>query len=208
MQLAVEFQGRSGLVMHHPRLADHNDVLTRRIDETNAKQKKTDADLAERDRLEWVGCLYHDADIGLHVPAANIIRCMVDAAVATKKGTAIRQGFTLTADRIPLQINAGGTAPDSIEDLYKQPEFRLRISVVVQRNRVMRMRPIFRRWSLTFDAFMDEDVLNLSELLSIAQRAGNMGLLEARKIGYGRFDAVVAAEDPRADRIWARPNGH
>ena len=67
-------------------------------------------------------------------------------------------------------------------------------AVGVQRSKVMRMRPIFRKWSLVVEAEYLEDVLNfetLSEIVSLAGRAE--GLLEARRLGYGRSDAEVIA---------------
>lgn len=70
MQLAIAFDGTTGLLQHNPRLIDKFDDITREISAINAKRKKTEADEAERDRLEWFGSLYHAQDIGIYVPAA------------------------------------------------------------------------------------------------------------------------------------------
>src|SRR5215216_4656220 len=95
VQLAIAFDGTTGLLQHNPRLIDKFDDITREIAAINAKRTKTEADEAERDRLEWYGGLYHAQDIGVYMPAANIIRCMVDGGTAIKKGKAVRQGIAL-----------------------------------------------------------------------------------------------------------------
>jgi hypothetical protein len=197
VQLAIAFEGTTGLLQHNPRLIDSQDEITREIGRINALRKKTESDIAERDRLEWFGSLYHDQDIGVYVPAASLVRCMVDAGTAIKKGKAIRQGVAIGTDRVPL-IYEGSR---SLDELYGRPEFRSRLPVVVQRQRVMRMRPIFRRWRLEFDAEMDEAVLNLDEFSSIVERAGRIGLGDARAIGYGRFSPIVAADATRAELL-------
>lgn len=195
MQLAIAFDGATGLLQHNPRLIDSRDEIVREIAAINKKRQKTEADEAERDRLEWFGGLYHSPDIGVYVPAAAVVKCLVQAGTAIKKGKAILQGFAIGTDRVPLQYDG----PKDLMQLYALPEFRSRLPVVVQRNRVMRMRPIFRKWRLEFDAEMDEAVLNLEELESIIERAGRSGLLEARTIGYGRFAATVVADATRAE---------
>ena len=195
MQLAIAFDGTTGLLQHNPRLIDKFDDIAREIAAINAKRKKTEADEAERDRLEWFGGLYHATDIGVYMPAASIIRCLVDAGTAIKKGKAVRQGIAIGTDRIPLEYDG----PKDLTELYAHPEFRSRLPVVVMRQRVMRMRPIFRRWRLEFDAEMDEAVWNLDEFSNIVERAGRIGLGDARAIGYGRFTAVVAADATRAE---------
>jgi len=195
VQLAIAFDGITGLLQHNPRLIDSRDEIVREIAAINKKRSKTEADEAERDRLEWFGGLYHATDIGIYIPAASIVRCMVDAGTAIKKGKAVLQGIAIGTDRIPLQYDG----PKDLAEMYARAEFRSRLAVVVQRNRVMRMRPIFRNWRLEFDAEMDEAVLNLVELESIIERAGRIGLGDARRIGYGRFTATVLADPTRAE---------
>jgi len=202
VQLAIAFDGTTGLLQHNPRLIDKFDDITREIAAINAKRTKTEADEAERDRLEWYGGLYHAQDIGVYMPAANIIRCMVDGGTAIKKGKAVRQGIALGTDRIPLEYDG----PRALDELYARPEFRSRLPVVVGRMRVMRMRPIFRRWRLEFDAEMDEAIWNLDEFSTIVERAGRLGLSDNRTNGYGRFTAVVAADATRAE-VLHRSNG-
>jgi hypothetical protein len=195
MQLAIAFDGITGLLQHNPRLIDPQDEITREIAAINKKRQKTEADEAERDRLEWFGGLYHAPDIGVYVPGSWIIGSLIQAGTAIRKGKAISQGVAIGIDRIRLEYHG----PTDLAELYARPEFRSRLPVVVQRSRVMRMRPIFRNWRLEFDAEMDEAVLNLEELESIIERAGRSGMGDNRKNGYGRFTATVVADATRAE---------
>jgi len=204
VQLAIAFDGTTGLLQHNPRLIDPQDPITREIAAINKKRTKTEADLAERDRLEWMGGLYHATDIGVYVPDTWIIGCLVRGGTAIKKGTAILEGIALSTDRIPLQF-VGPPPPKDLMEMYAQAEYRSRLPVVVQRQRVMRMRPQFLRWRLEFEAELDELVLNLADFESIAERAGRIGMGDARKIGKGRFVATVVADATRAEVL--RGNG-
>lgn len=190
MQIQVELTGATGLVMHNIRLADKRDEWTRAIAEITSKRKRTDADEAEIERLEWYGGLYHDPETGIHLPSWNVVRCFERAATITRQGTALVRAVAVMTDKVPLTYDG----PRKLEELWNRPEFRWRTTVGVQRAKVTRMRPIFRRWSLTLEAELLEDVLSPEDLTRIIELAGRSeGLGDARKLGYGRFTAVVAA---------------
>ena len=91
---------------------------------------------------------------------------------------------------MPLQHDG----PSELSKLAKREENVLRKTVKIGRNRTARTRPIFRAWSLSFDIELEEDGLNFGDLTRIAERAGRLkGLGDARKLGYGRFDAKLTA---------------
>jgi hypothetical protein len=148
----------------------------------------TDDDRAEIARLEWYGGLYHDADIGVYVPSWNIIRCIERGASITRKGATVLRALSATTDRVPLEYDG----PTDLAKLYDRREFRLRKMVGIKRMRVVRVRPIFRTWALTFDAELLTDVMNLRDFIRVVEQAGRSeGLGEARKLGYGRFTPEV-----------------
>lgn len=189
MRIILKIDGVTGLVLHNERLADPDDTYTRAIKEiTDKKTGKTDSDRAEMARLEWYGGLYHEPDAGVYVPSWNVIRCLEQAGKITKKGTAVIRAVSAVTDKLPLQYDG----PRDLAKLYDLPEYRLRKMVGVKGGRVVRMRPIFRRWSLEFEAEFLDDVMNIGELERIAEQAGRSeGLCNARKLGYGRFRVEV-----------------
>lgn len=189
MRIILKLDGVTGLVLHNERLADPDDLYTRAIGEITAKKTgKTDKDREEMARLEWYGGLYHEPEIGVYVPSWNVIRCLEQAGKITKKGAAVIRAVSAVTDKLPLQYEG----PADLAKLYAMPEYRLRKMVGVKGGRVVRMRPIFRRWSLEFEAEFLEDVMNIGDLERIAEQAGRSeGLCNARKLGYGRFRCEV-----------------
>jgi hypothetical protein len=183
MRVVIGLTGVTGLVMHNIRLADGDDPIVRAIKEITARpaSKRTDAENAEIARLEWHGGLYHDPEVGVHLPSWNVVKCFERAGTITRMGSTVVRGVAVTTDKVPIKYDG------------PRPEFRFRAMVGVQRDKVPRMRPIFRRWGLELEAELLEDVLNPKDFERIVAQAGRSeGLGDARKLGYGRFVAEVA----------------
>ena len=171
--------------MHNSRMIDPEDDIVRAIAEITAKgSKQTDADRAQVARLEWFGGIYHAPDLGVYVPAWNIVKCINRGAVITKNGKDVLRSLAVLTDRVPLQFDG----PRDLAKLYERSEFRFRKEVGIGQKKVMRVRPIFRQWSLSFEAELIEEVMNPADLLRVTETAGLVeGLGDARILGYGRF---------------------
>lgn len=189
MRILLTLTGRSGLVMHNPRLIDPEDPFVKAIKEiTDKGSKQTDADRAEVGRLEWYGGIYHDPEIGVYIPSWNIIKCINRGAVVTRQGTDVLRALSVMTDRVPLSYDG----PTDLAELYSKPEFRFRKEVGIGQKKVMRVRPIFRKWSLCLEAELLEEAMNPSDVLRVAETAGlSEGLGDARKLGFGRFSVEM-----------------
>ena len=176
--------------MHNPRMIDPEDEIVREIKEITAKgSKQTDSERAHVGRLEWFGGIYHAPDMGVYIPSWNVVKCINRGAVITKNGKDVLRSLAVLTDRLPLDYDG----PRDLAKLYEQPEFRFRKEVGVGQKKVMRVRPIFRRWSLRLEAELIEDVMNPSDLLRVAETAGlTEGLGDARALGFGRFAVEMA----------------
>ena len=176
------------MLMHSDRFSNPLDPATKVHKELTSKRKKTEADEADIGKLQWFGGLYHDPEVGIYVPSWNVVRCFERAASITRLGTALTRAFVVSTDKLPLHHEG----PAKPEKLWELPEYRWRTTVGVQRARVTRVRPIFRRWSLELEAELLEDVLDPDDLRRIIDLAGRSeGLGDARKLGYGRFTSEV-----------------
>jgi hypothetical protein len=189
MDVNVILTGGTPLVMHNVRLADKLDEFAHQIALINAKKsKKTDADDAAIAELEWRGGIYHDPEIGVYVPTWNVVKCFNQAATVTRRGKDVYRAFLFETDKLRL----GHDGPADIEALRARPEYRWRTSVGIGRSTVTRIRPIFRKWSLTLAGTLLEDVMDPEDFRDIVQLAGRSeGLGDARIMGYGRFTAEV-----------------
>ena len=191
MRIMLSLTGRTGMVMHNPRLVDPEDPYVRAIAEITSKgSKQTDADRAEVGKLEWFGGIYHDPEIGVYVPSWNVVKCINRGGVITREGTDVLRALSVLTEKVPLQYDG----PTDLEELYARPEFRFRKEVGIGQKKVMRVRPIFRKWSLVMEAELLEEAMNPGDLLRVAETAGTSeGLMDARKLGFGRFDVEMIA---------------
>jgi hypothetical protein len=191
MRTILHLTGVTGLVMHNPQMADPDNAFVKAISELNGKKsRKTDADRAEIERLEWYGGIYHDAEIGPYLPTWNLVKSLERAATLTRQGSTVIRAVAVTTEKVAVAYDG----PRQLDPLWERAEHRFRAIVGVQRNRVPRMRPIFRRWKLEVELEMMEDVLNPDEFERIVHQAGRSeGLGDARKLGYGRFMAEVVS---------------
>lgn len=187
MQFRITITGTAELLMHNARLSNPLDTAAKAMKAVSSKRVKTDDDHEELARLEHLGSLYYDPEIGPFIPGQNIERCLVDAGKVTKSGVKVTRGVFISTNVNPLAY-AGPRTP---EDLWGDENFRHMASVKVQQNRVMRCRPMFRQWRTAADGTLDTAVLSLDELQSIADTAGAMIGIGDYRPRYGRFTAEV-----------------
>ncbi len=179
--------GLTPLMMHSERMVNPFDPLTREIKAITGKRKKTEDDLLEIARLEWLGGLYHDDDAGVHIPGYNIMAALIGGGKLHKLGTAIKRAAIINEDKVTLQYD-GPATPDAI---FKDPRFVDMRSVKVGTSKVMRCRPIFKKWSLKFSVSFDEAAIQRSDLDMCLRSAGQMVGLGDYRPRYGRFELAA-----------------
>jgi hypothetical protein len=187
VQFRITITGTAELLMHNARLSNPLDPAAKAMKAVSSKRVKTDDDYEELARLEHLGSLYLDPDVGPYMPGQNIERCLVDAAKVTKSGVKVTRGVFISTNINPLAYKG----PRTPEDLWGDENFRHLGSVKVQQNRVMRCRPMFRQWRTAAEGTLDTRVLSLDELRGIAETAGSMIGIGDWRPRYGRFIAEV-----------------
>lgn len=186
MDFTLTLRGILPLMCHNSRLADPLDEITRAISAISRKKTKTDQDHEEMARLEHVGGLYWDPDLGPTMPAPNIERCLVDAAKKQKLGTTMKSALLITEQAAPILYDGPRTA----DGLWADKTFRDRSSVKVGMSRVMRTRPLFPNWALEVNGYLDEQIEKHQFDQIIATAGKIIGLGEYRP-RFGRFEAEV-----------------
>jgi hypothetical protein len=182
--LKVRISGVSPLLMHNAQLADPLNKFSRAMKEITAKGKrKTDADLEELARLEFIGGLYLDEHGAPSVPGECIEGVLRDGARKSRKGKDAQCGL-ISDGNWPLIYDG----PKSAEALWKDEAFRDYRGVKVSQSRIMRMRPKFPDWALEFDVMFQDEVINRSDVEKWLADAGQyIGLLDFRP-KFGRFE--------------------
>lgn len=191
----VTLTGTTPLLMHNAQLSDDFNPIVRDIKRLNAKRtKKTDEDKVEVARLEFVGGLYYDSELGPVMPAKNLNATILNAAKITReRPTVVRAG--LIFDSLVYRLDYDG--PRDLENLWGEgtSQFVSRESIAVQAARVMRTRPVFNEWGVSLTAEFDTSELDPDRFAEFVVKAGRMvGLGDWRpeKNGqYGRFAADI-----------------
>lgn len=188
MDLTLDITGTAPLLMHNARLADPLDPMTRELKKVTSKTRKTDDDHAEMARLEFLGGLYCDDDLGPYLPGDNIFRALVDAGRKRKLGKKVTEGVFVTSSVNPIAYKG----PRTPAGLWEDGGFTNRASAKVGMARVNRTRPEFKEWRTTADVYLDTDVLDVDDLHDIVDLAGRLGGLGNWRPRYGRFEGKLA----------------
>lgn len=186
--IKARIKGYSPLLMHADTLANPLSDLKKELATYTSKRKKTDEDHEEIARLEWLGGMYFDEKVGPYVPARMIKAVLIQSAKKTKEGPKIRSGVIVTTDKNKLEYD-GPRTTKALWESKKHTDIR---SVVVQRARLMRCRPVFHEWACEFELVYDESVIDKADIIRLLDTAGTMigiGDFRPEKGGdFGRFE--------------------
>jgi hypothetical protein len=180
----VSLKHMQPLLMHSPAGVDPTNPLTRAMKAITSKgsKKKTESDLEQQDWLEFQLALYHNEQ-GPYVPDTALLGAIRDGAKANRRGREVQAGVDIAETEIPLIYDG----PRGARELY-EARFVDRRPAGVQKARVMRVRPRFNQWGLTFRLLLDDKVMNPRDLRESLEYAGlRSGLLDHRP-RFGRFE--------------------
>lgn len=181
--IKVKLTGKCPLLMHSDRFANPLDPLTKAHKELTKKRTKTDDDHIAIARSEFIGGCYWNKETGFHIPAVNLDSCLVAASKLQKLGTKFKQGVMVIDNELPLE----GVKAKSPEALWNDVDHRDCRGVKVGTAKVMRYRPIFRKWATTATIAFDDAVVNLEDVKKALLDAGALIGLGDYRPRMGRF---------------------
>lgn len=182
-------KGGTPLLHHSEVLADPLSAPARSLAELTGKRKKTERDLEEIARREWLGGLYYDEKLGPVLPAWNVVRSIQEAARLSKLGKAIERGVFPEDELAKLEYEG----PRERDEMWKSRKFAFRKGVKLSGRRVIRTRPIFHEWAVEFVAVVDPTVMDFETFSVLASQAGRyIGVGDFRSGRYGRYAATCA----------------
>lgn len=185
--LKVTWRGVSPIILHSCQTVNPLNPISREMKKYTTKKKKTEEDLLKIADLEWEAGAYWMDDIGLYIPAENVEATLINGGKANRKGTDIQKYVDVTDLCIPLIYGENLTKEELIKD-YRYRDTRV---MTVQRAKVVRTRPRFDRWEITFNLSYNEEKIDLDTIIDAMEYAGNyVGLCDSRP-KYGRFVAIV-----------------
>lgn len=186
----VTATGLQPLVMHNSRLVNPFDEYTRQLKSLTSKRGKTEDDLLAIAAIEFQGSLYFTDGLGPVIPRKMLFANVVNGAKFDKKGASVpRSGIMF--DQKDYKLDYDG--PRTRDGLWGdgQSQYCLYTEVGVQQAKVMRMRPVFNEWSLTFTVELDTSVLSADQFAAAVTKGGKfVGLGDWRALN-GRYAADV-----------------
>lgn len=189
--LKVTWKGTSPLIMHSCQCVNPLHPISKELKKYTSKRQKTEDDLIKISDLEWEAGAYWKEGLGLYIPAENVEATMIGGAKSFKKGTDFQKYVSVTDLYIPLDYGENLTK----EQLVANYDYRDCRPMNVMKSKVMRTRPRFDTWKITFNMIYDEAKLDLDQIVQALEYAGNyVGLCDSRP-KYGKFVATLEELD-------------
>lgn len=200
-RMRVHLDGRaqsngSPLLMHNERMADPLNSYAMEVAKISKKRGKTEADHLEVARLEFVGGMYFDEEMGPCMPVWNVVRMIQEAGKRHKLGKSVLRGVVPAAQIVPVLYDG----PRTIEEMWNDGRFYLRASVGVGQSRVIRTRPCFEDWQVEAEIEVDLTVLDPEKINQLVEEAGRYEGLGDNRPKFGRFlgSAALLKESKKA----------
>lgn len=189
--LKVTWKGISPLIMHSCQCVNPLHPISREMKKYTSKRNKTEEDLLKIADLEWESGAYWQDGLGLYIPSENVEATLRNGAKAFKKGKDFEKYVSVTDLYIPLNYGENLTK----EELIQNFNYRDTRVMTVQRARVVRTRPRFNQWQITFNILYDETKIDFDTIINAMEYAGSyVGLCDSRP-RYGKFVAAVEELD-------------
>lgn len=189
--LQVTWKGISPLIMHSCQGVNPLNPITKELKKYTSKRNKTDEDLIKISDLEWESGAYWKEGLGLYIPAENVEATIRNGGKAFKKGKDFEKYVTVTDLYIPFFYGEDLTK----EELIQNYEYRDTRIMTVQKSRVLRTRPRFDQWNITFNLMYDETKMDLDTIVNSMEYSGQyVGLCDSRP-KYGKFCATIEELD-------------
>jgi len=189
--LKVTFKGVTPLIMHSCKCVNPLHPISIEMKKYTSKRKKTEEDLLTISDLEWKAGAYWKDGMGLYIPGENVEATIINGGKAFKKGTDIQKYCDVTELYIPFDYGENLT----LDELVANYEYRDTRPMNVMRSKIMRTRPRFDKWKITFTLRYDEDKIDLNTICNSLEYAGNyVGLCDSRP-KYGKFSVNIEELD-------------
>jgi hypothetical protein len=186
--VSVKITGTSSLILHNGLLADPQYSFTKAIREITKKRTKTEADLEELSRLEFLGGLYVGADERVIIPDKALLATVVSGAKKSKSGPAAKAGVFVKGHAVlenvtkkPMELWETGSSENGGH------VFRCGAKSKGSGGTVMRTRPIFPEWTCVAHFEIVDDLVSEKDLMGWLEVAGiQVGTCDWRP-QHGRF---------------------
>jgi hypothetical protein len=191
MQLKVKITGIVPLLMANIQAADKRNPIVQersRVEKMNRGKAYTEERQGQIDHLAWLAYLYQRKGVVV-LPADNLLATVQEGAKLSKLGQLVKQaGLFCTHEFYPLDHDG----PADIDALYADGRFvDSRMGCLQGRSKVLVVRPVFPRWSCSFNLEWDEEVIDREQIIKCLTDAGARRGIGTWRPRFGRFIVEV-----------------
>jgi len=186
-KLKLKLIGVAPLITHNNQGVDPLNEYAKAIKQISGKKQKTEADLYELGRLEFESGLYINEKDQVILPSKIFEGMLINGAKKFKEGPAAKAGAFVEEDSL-LEFKDMKTKG---QNLFEKKEYVFRAPVKVQQSTIIRTRPIFNKWSTTFEVQFFPDVCQKEQIIKWIERAGEVVGAGDYRPRYGRFTVQV-----------------
>lgn len=183
-KLQAKYKGVNPLILHNSQTSNPLNYFAKEIKKISGKRKKTEEDYKDLQKLEWIAGLYINDNDKIIIPNHMILGNLIAGAKKLKAGNEVKAGAIVEKDCI---LNFDDMKL-SLEKLYEKEEYIYSTSVTVQRNRIIRTRPIFPKWFIDVEIEFMPQIINIEMIKDIMGKAGMLCGLGDWRPQYGRFN--------------------
>lgn len=197
-QINLTIKGIVPLIMHNSfHLVNPRSTITKLLKSITSKRSKVDDDHLLIGHLEWIASLYMTEDIEVSLDKTNLVyscsgvpcipgesleAMLIQAGKKHKLGQQAKTGIICDGN-FPLLY----TGPKTVVELWENGNFTDVRAVNVQKNKVMRTRPIFKEWALNFNINYLSDTIAEHQVIQSVETAGAVSGLGDYRPKFGRF---------------------
>lgn len=179
------------LIMHNGQTADPRNRFSKALKEISGKRKKTDADLNELARIEFLAGLYFQNN-DIVIPDYVLESSFIAGAKKTKSGPQAKAGmFVEGSPSLEFEGKPAVITEDVLSKLFEEGNHSLTVGVKVGQSKVMRTRPLLRNWSAVVEVQYEDDLVSRASVIEFAKDAGRQVGIGDWRPKYGRFTVEV-----------------
>lgn len=193
-QSIVKVTGINPLLQNNPQTVDRFNQYSRRMAQINAKKtRRTDDDYRELQDIEIRAKIYFDEELGIYIPSSWLSAAIGSASfkVAKISKADVRGSIFMTEDKIKLSY-ANSDLIKTPEDVVRNPEFRIAMTLKQGQVRVVKAVPIFKKWSFETTIEFDDKIIDPDSILRIIDHSAKYGGFGDFRPTFGRALAEVS----------------
>jgi hypothetical protein len=192
-QAKVKVTGINPLLQNNPQTVDRFNPYTKRMAQINAKKtRRTDDDYRELQDIEVRSKIYFDDKLGIYVPGSWVSAALAAASfkVAKISKAEVRGSVFMTEDRIRLNYENSNLVKEP-DDIVKNPQFRIAMTLKQGQVRVVKAVPIFHKWGFETVIEFDDKTIDPDSIARIIEHSAKYGGFGDFRPTFGRAVAEV-----------------